>query len=230
MGKKPTGSVSYPTSAKGLNYRAVLTELTKTGLILQSDPVLPNIAGIIAGERIAGSWWGHSRGHEIYGVLKRLDANPDALVTRLVSGKVTYIHRALWSDFLAVATSTEPWQTKDLPAGSGRLLSLVRRRGKVRMDRVSQKGEDAQLNEAARNIESRLLVYSEEFHTETGAHTKVLTAWSHCPKLQGFHRHRTTSGDARRTIDAIVSGLNSKYRGTAKLPWWPTHTITPKPV
>ncbi len=220
---KATDRVSRPMSARGSNYRAVLAELTKTGLILQSDPVLPNVAAIIAGERIAGSWWGHSKGHEIFEVLKRLDANPDAMVTRLVSGKVTYIHRALWSDFLAVATSAEPWQTKILPTGSGRLLSLVRRKGKVRMDRISSRGEDTGLNEAARAIESRLLVYSDDLHTETGAHTKVLTAWTHCPKLQGFHRHRTTSADARRTIDAIVSDLNSKYRGTAKLPWWPSH-------
>lgn len=199
--------------------RAVFAELSRTGLLLQSDPALPNVANIVSGERIAGSWWGHKKGHEIFSVLNHLNANPDAMVTRLVSGKVTYLHRRLWLDFLTLATSGEHWQTKGLTRAGGQLFRLVLKRGEVRMDLEIAKGDFPRLSRAAREIETRLLVYSDEIHTETGAHAKVLMAWSRCPKLTGFRLSRKNLSDARGTFDAIIRELNGRYNARATLPW-----------
>ncbi len=67
------------------------------GIVLQSarGPV-PNLAEFVAGEPIGGSWWGHPAGHEIYAALNEVTSSPEIVVTRLINGKVTLIHRRLW--------------------------------------------------------------------------------------------------------------------------------------
>ena len=79
------------------------------GVVLQSarGPV-PNLAEQIAGEPIRGSWWGHGSGHEIFAVLTRLLESPDVIATRLVDGKVTLVHRRLWSALARVADRFPP--------------------------------------------------------------------------------------------------------------------------
>ncbi len=199
--------------------RAVLAELSRTGLLLQSDPVLPSVSGIVSGEKIHGSWWGHKNGHEIFTVLNHLNAHPDAIITRLVSGKVTYLHRRLWPDFLALATSEDEWQTEGLSRAARQLYRLVQNRGEVRMDRVVSKRNVTGLSKAAREIEGRLLVYSDEIHTETGAHAKVLMNWSRCPKLEGFRSRGKSPAPARRTFEVLIASLNREHHARATLPW-----------
>src|SRR3954447_5235443 len=74
------------------------------GIVLQSPrgPV-PNLAEHIAGEPIRGSWWGHGSGREIFAVLTRLLDSPDVVATRLVDGKITLVHRRVWSALVRVA-------------------------------------------------------------------------------------------------------------------------------
>jgi hypothetical protein len=74
------------------------------GIVLVSakGPV-PNVADFIAGEAIAGSWWGHARGREIFRTLGRLTGSADVLVCRLVDGKLTLVHRRLWPALVRVA-------------------------------------------------------------------------------------------------------------------------------
>jgi hypothetical protein len=67
------------------------------GVVLQSarGPV-PNVAELVAGEPIRGSWWAHPAAHRIYAVLGELLASGEVAATRLVNGKVTLVHRRLW--------------------------------------------------------------------------------------------------------------------------------------
>lgn len=199
--------------------RAVLAELSRTGLLLQSDPSLPNVAAIVSGERIVGSWWGHKKGREIFGVLRRLNSNPDVLVTRLVSGKVTYLHRRLWQDFLSIASSEDKWQTGGLSRAARQLYRLVQKRGELRLDQIAPRGSFSRLSKGAREIEERLLVYGDEVHTESGAHAKVLTTWTRCPKLSSFHANYVRPLDAMARLEAVVGGLNKRYAAEATLPW-----------
>lgn len=76
----------------------------KHGIVLASarHAVAPSIAGAIAGGPIRGSWWGHPKGHEIFRALVKLDAWPDAVATRLIEGKLTYVHRRLWPALAAL--------------------------------------------------------------------------------------------------------------------------------
>ena len=74
------------------------------GVVLASakGPV-PRLADVIAGESIKGSWWAHAKSHEIFNIFQEVGESPDILVCRLVSGKVTFVHRRLWPALVRVA-------------------------------------------------------------------------------------------------------------------------------
>lgn len=67
------------------------------GALLQSarGPI-PNLAELVVGAPIRGSWWGHPRNHEIFAAINRARASPVVVATRLVNDKVTLVHRRLW--------------------------------------------------------------------------------------------------------------------------------------
>jgi hypothetical protein len=86
-----------------------MAALTEHGMLLESARgPLPNVAEMIAGEAIRGSWWGHPASHAIFDALNFLAESPDVVRTRLVSGKVTLIHRRLWPALARVADRFPP--------------------------------------------------------------------------------------------------------------------------
>ena len=153
--------------------------LQKHGFLMLSDATLPSVSGLVAGEPIKGSWWGHPAGHAIYNISNALLNHPDVLVTRLIGGKVTMLDRRLWAAFFAVATEGAAWQTTKLSAGATKLLAAVKRNGEIRSDAIpSALGLDAKaFAAAARDLERRLLLTSEDVHTERGSHAKILRSW-----------------------------------------------------
>jgi hypothetical protein len=199
-----------------MSLQRLISKFQEAGLLLLSDKALPNVVGLVAGPKVKGSWWGHERGHEIFNELRKLEAHPDSLTTRLVSGKVTYVHRRLWPDLLSVATAREDWQLHGLSGAARRLLSKVDREGEVRTDKM---GSFKGLGEAAREIEKRLLVYTEEIHTEKGFHAKALMAWSRSPKIRDLRLRLGDQQAAKEKLEIVMDGLNSRYHGTGKLPW-----------
>jgi hypothetical protein len=74
---------------------------------------LPNVAEMVAGEPIRGSWWGHPASHAIFDALNSLAESPDVVRTRLVDGKVTLVHRRLWP---ALARLADQFAPKDIAA------------------------------------------------------------------------------------------------------------------
>ncbi|MSQ81999.1 MAG: hypothetical protein EXR77_03660 [Myxococcales bacterium] len=87
----------------------ILTLLRERGVLLQADANQPSVATLVAGGPVHGSWWGHAAGGQIYAVLGLLEDHPDALSTRLLDGKVTYVHRRLWPALVAVGQVGSPW-------------------------------------------------------------------------------------------------------------------------
>ena len=81
-----------------------MSALREYGVLLESarGPI-PNVAELIAGEPIRGSWWGHPASHAIFDAINRLADSPDVVRTRLIAGKVTLIHRRLWPALVRVA-------------------------------------------------------------------------------------------------------------------------------
>ena len=81
-----------------------MTALIKHGMLLQSaHGPLPNVAEMIAGEPIRGSWWNHPASRSIFDALNLLAGSPDVVRMRLVNGKVTLVHRRLWPALVRIA-------------------------------------------------------------------------------------------------------------------------------
>src|SRR3972149_3304374 len=100
--------------ASSAEFRRVLRELKRLGLLLESDKVFPNVVALAAGGRVPGPRGGHPLARDVYGVAHPLREHADVIVTKLVSGKATYVHRRLWPAVVAAGTSRERWQLDEL--------------------------------------------------------------------------------------------------------------------
>jgi hypothetical protein len=84
--------------------RGAIAFIDRHGVVLQAARSrLPNLAEVVAGERIRGSWWGHPKGKQIFRIAEAVCESPDVLVCKLVEGKVTYVHRRLWPALVRLA-------------------------------------------------------------------------------------------------------------------------------
>jgi hypothetical protein len=84
------------------------TLLAAEGVLLESATgPIPNVAQLVAGEPITGSWWAHPASHEIFDAINRLAASPDVARMRLVNGRITLVHRRLWPALLRLADDDE---------------------------------------------------------------------------------------------------------------------------
>jgi hypothetical protein len=208
-------------SVESTEFQQITEELQNSGLLLESDAILPSVAGFVAHEPIRGSWWGHARGHDIFQANEQLAAHPDAIACKLVSGKVTYVHRSLWPALFAVANSREPWQLNGISSSARSLLSKVTREMMVRTDMLLdfRSAKSKAPGEAARELEKRLLVYGEVIHTETGAHAKVLETWEHWAKRIELAPQKTTAEQAKEQLEQRLTLLNKRFEASGRLPW-----------
>jgi hypothetical protein len=188
----------------------VLAKLQEHGLLLQTDANLPNVCALVAGAPVRGSWWAHPRSHEIFRVNCQLAAHPDVLVTKLISGKITYLHRALWPAIVAIGRAREPWQIERLSHDARNLLAEVDRQP-IQTDR--------RVSKPASELETSLLVYSEQFHTDAGAHARRLESWDHWSIRTGYIGEQITLIRARLTLEDVVASLNGRFKGRGRLPW-----------
>jgi len=187
-----------------------LAKLTELGLLLQTDANLPNVCAFVAGAPVRGSWWAHPRSHEIFRVNCELAEHPDVLVCKLVSGKITYLHRALWPAVIAIGRAREPWQMERLSHGARNLLREVDRKPVE---------TDAQVSKAASELETNLLVSSEQFHSEAGSHARRLESWDHWSARTGYGGEAIPLVGAKFVLEEVVARLNGEFKGRGRLPW-----------
>ncbi len=165
------------------HYQSVLVALKEFGVLLESDPRLPSVCTLITGEVLHGSWWSHPLSHTIFQVNEQLADHRDVLITKLVSGKVTFMHRRLWANILAIGTAAQEWQFEELNKASIRLFELVESSELLQTDSLRwSKSEKTKPSAAACELEQRLLLISRQVHTESGRHAKILESWSHWAK------------------------------------------------
>ena len=201
--------------------RRVYNELKRTGFLLLTDNVLPSVVSLVAGEPVRGSWWAHPRVHDIYDVAHPLSEHADVIVAKLVSRKNTYVHRTLWPALIAVGSARQPWQLEGLSRMAHRLLAAVDEQGELRSDSIPWSGgarKDSP-GEATRLLERRLLVHTDEVHTETGAHAKRLERWERWGKRVGLETNRIPAEQAKREFEVLLAELNECFEGNGKLPW-----------
>jgi hypothetical protein len=148
----------------------VVAAVADLGLLFLSDPKRANAIQILTGAFPRGSWWSHPAANRIYRTLQAVEQHPDLLSAKLLSGKVTFVHRRLWPALLAVVTAREPWQVADLSPGAVQWLAAL--------DESPTQSEVAQPSRTViKEIEARLLARSESVHTPQGRHETRLETW-----------------------------------------------------
>ena len=205
-----TGGLCFPIVATPNVERqaaSVLRELERHGLLLETDPKLPSLVGVVAGGPVSGSWWGHPLGHTIFATGEALFHHRDVLLAKLVSGKSTWVHRRLWSALLSTATSREAWQTDGLSPAGKTLLQNVDRDGQAKATGV-----------VARELETRLLARGEQEHTSSGRHAKILESWSRWAARVRV-APLASAGEGRARLEERVAALNAEFGGRGRLPW-----------
>jgi hypothetical protein len=183
------------------------------GLLLASE-----LTYLITQESIRGSWWSHKLAHTIFNVSEMLDNHPDVLTIKLVSGKVTFVHRQLWQWIYSIGVAREQWQLNKLSINAKRLLDALDDAGEIQTDKL---GEDfgPKPGDAARELELRLLIHAEQIHTESGKHAKVIQTWVAWAKRAGFRARASDPVAARRFLEERLARLNEQHNGRGRLPW-----------
>lgn len=195
--------------------------LEEHGLLLLSDSRFPSVTMIVSESPVTGSWWSHPKANVIFEVAESLSEHADVVATKLVSGKVSFVYRGLWPALIAAGTSREPWQLQDLSGSALRMLDYVTKKGTVRTDEIPPglRPTRESVGDAARELERRLLVQSEEIHTESGAHAKVLQTWARWARRARAPKPRTSAEAAKQELEGVVGRINAKFDANARLPW-----------
>ena len=201
---------------RGAEFERVRSELERRGLLLQHDRALPSLTGRVAGEAIRGSWWSHPRAHDIYDVAQWLQHQRDVLLVKLIAAKVTYVHRKLWPSLVAVAQSGDAWQVGGLSPSARSLHERIERAGALRTDRLRG---SRPIGAAVRELEARLLVHSDEVHTESGAHAKLVETWPHWLARSGRSIRAQPVAEARERLERAVRALSQDAEPRKLLPW-----------
>ena len=183
----------------------VLTALAGKGLLLKQDKTLPNVVGILTGESLRTSWWSHPEAHLIFAVLSELADHPEVLFTKLLHGKDTLVHRSLWPAVLAVGRARDQWQLRGLSGEARRLLE--------RLDRGDSPVRA--VGAPVKELETRLLVTTQEIHTASGRHEMAVESWHAWSRRVGCSAIRSVPS-ARKALEEAAVTLGAPLRA---LPW-----------
>ena len=207
------------------SFAAIWEKLQEAGFLLESDPRLPSVCTLVTGEPLRSSWWSHPLAHAIFALNSQLQDHPDIIITKLISGKVTFVHRNLWSEIYAIGSARETWQMKGLLEPALTLLGLVDELGSLRTDEVQlSKVGRGKIGDAARELERRLLIASAQVHTSSGAHAKFLETWATWARGLNFKPAHVAPTLAKETIEIRLNKLNEQHDAVGKLPWMKERT------
>jgi len=211
------------TTATPNYFKHVYSKILKFGFLLESDPKLPSVCTLITGAPLRGSWWSHPLAQTIFQVNQKLEDHPDVLLTKLVSGKVTFVHRDLWSEVLSIGTAREAWQMEGLSDSAQALLKTVEETGVLQTDKIglprSKTTTKNKPGDSARELERKLLIHAEQIHTASGANAKLLETWEHWSERVGFKSATILAEEAKRKLSERLLKLNHQFAASAKLPW-----------
>jgi hypothetical protein len=199
-------------------FKKVLFTLEGFGFLLVSDRAFPNVASLIAGEPVKGSWWSHPLAHTIFAVNEMLEDHKNVLLTKLISGKVTFVHRNMWKQVYSIATACDDWQMEGLSSAAETVLKKLQTERTLDTNELGPlRGKKA--GDIARELELRLLIHAEQFHTESGAHSKMIETWKHWADRVGLKGRPTHPQRAMQIVERRVEELNHKFGANGRLPW-----------
>lgn len=188
--------------------------LDKYGLLMLADNARPAVAQLIAGEKIAGSWWAHKKGKAIYAASTALENDPDVATAKLIDGKVTFIHRRLWPALVAIGSARAPWQTDGLTEAADELLAEVDSRGTIASDDRDLDWDAKTRRAAFGAVAERLLCATRDAHTSSGAHSTVVESWEAWAERREVEDLPDVD-DARAELESAIKALG----GNGMAPW-----------
>jgi hypothetical protein len=200
----------------------VLATLQENGVLLLSDAVLPSVLQVVTGRMTSLSWWSKpvvGESDSVYWVLTQLDDHPDVVSVKLISGRVTLVHRRLWPALLGVATAREDWQLAGLTAGAKWLLHQVDT-ADVQTNNLALPATVSRKDvaRAARELERRLLLHATDVHTPSGAHAKVLETWLRWSERSAIGEPPLAASAGKELFEATLQRLDPSG-GADRLPW-----------
>jgi hypothetical protein len=172
--------VAQPGAAAGAStpLQRVEAALERIGLLMEHDKLLLSATTLIVGQPIAGSWWGHARGHEIYAVLGELGHGSGALCVKLVNAKRTYVHPGLHGAFFGVLEAGAAEVSRACSPLTRALLELTERQGLLRSAEVAKLASAKAGSAAIRELDERCLLRVDSEHTASGKHEKTHESWN----------------------------------------------------
>src|SRR6185436_15468869 len=206
------------TAGPRKEFEKVFLQLEKFGLLLLSDASLPNVATLVAGQKVSGSWWSHKAAQRIFVVSETLEDHDDVLILKLVSNKVTFVHRELWGRVYSIGVAREDWQLNKLSPVAKRLLKALDDQGSLVTNKLG-KEFGPKPAETARELESRLLLHASQIHTVSGAHAKVIETWPTWAERAGFSGRASNPATARQFLEQRLAEMNEEFGGKGKLLW-----------
>jgi hypothetical protein len=186
----------------------LVDRLQEFDLLLSTDPKFPSVSGLVVGDVGGRSWWAHPAAKLMFDLSCRLQDHPDVLMVKLISGKVTYIHRPLWPAIVAIGMAREPWQMDGLSKEAKALLKKTDSPSKVQAS-----------GDAVRELETRLLVLATSVHTEHGSHAKEVQSWAAWAKSVRLGKVKLKPDEAKTQLESVVARLNKQFGAKGKLPW-----------
>ena len=196
------------TEAQAL--KIALRFLNKEKFLLLVDNTQTSLVTILTGERIKGSWFGHTLGKIIYNTSNNL-GRKNLLALKLVDGKYTYISDDFRDAAYALTAGDSEWQKKKLTAPAKKLLAEVAKK-KVVPVTAKNKSEAALL-------EKLLLASAEQEHTPSGKHVKVLLSWKESAKRLGHKIKKVPLAEAERAWELRLNEFNRAHQANYRLPW-----------
>lgn len=196
-------------------YKKIKNEIDRTGLLLQTDQVLPSLTGIVAGKPVKGSWWGHPKGNLMYNLSNELMWEKDILTVKLINHKITFIQKRHWDALFAIVSEQSPWQMKGLAVTHKNLLKQVTQNKLLRADNPKLKKTPSEVGKLANKLEERLLLYSEGIHTASGKHVRQLSSWPQIFKLKKFKPKKLSYESAIDHFRAVAED----YDMLMSFPW-----------
>ena len=157
---------------------------------------VPCFVEAITGERIKGSWWGHPQGKLIFMLGESLDGAAEVMSLKLLDGKETFVHAALWPSLLAVVLD-DKWRL-----ARWKTLNPITKALWLKVEVASRRGGPPATVKA---LEESLLVHCASEHTETGRHEKRMTAWSQWAKARKV-KSAGSCAAALKKLQAKASG------------------------
>ena len=189
-------------------------KLQQLGLLLVSDSFFPSVYQLIAGDSRKGSWWANEKAHTIFAVNEMLEDHPDVMVMKLISEKVTFVHRDLWERIYSIGVAREEWQLKKLSPAAKSLLKTLDEEQALQTNKLAFGAKPVQ------ELEQRMLVHTAQVHTESGKHAKVLKTWNAWAREIGFRVRPKSPEASRGLIEQRVTEINNNYPGAkGTLPW-----------